>query len=104
MASLDSQSVKTTEVGGIVGFDAGKKVKGRKRHILVDTLASAMVGHGADDTSIVINFARDLGGAGDSTVIGGQLGARYGRRLDPGVLRALIVIVGATAIVKLLLD
>jgi putative transposase len=37
-ASLDSQSVKTTEVGGIVGFDAGKKAKGRKRHILVDTL------------------------------------------------------------------
>jgi putative transposase len=37
-ACLDSQSVKTTEVGGIKGFDAGKKVKGRKRHILVDTL------------------------------------------------------------------
>jgi putative transposase len=37
-ASLDSQSAKTTEVGGIKGFDAGKKVKGRKRHILVDTL------------------------------------------------------------------
>jgi putative transposase len=35
---LDSQSVKTTEVGGIKGFDAGKKVKGRKRHLLVDTL------------------------------------------------------------------
>jgi uncharacterized membrane protein YfcA len=39
-----------------------------------------------------------------SSVVGGQVGARYGRRLDPGVLRALIVVVGATAIVKLLLD
>lgn len=36
-AGLDSQSVKTTEVGGIKGFDAGKKVKGRKRHLVVDT-------------------------------------------------------------------
>ena len=36
---LDSQSVKTTEVGGIErGFDAGKKVNGRKRHLLVDTV------------------------------------------------------------------
>lgn len=34
---IDSQSVKTTESGGISGFDAGKKIKGRKRHILTDT-------------------------------------------------------------------
>ncbi len=37
--SLDSQSVKTTSVAGENrGFDAGKNIKGRKRHIVVDTL------------------------------------------------------------------
>lgn len=37
-AILDSQSVKTSAQGGPKGYDAGKKVKGRKRHLVTDTL------------------------------------------------------------------
>ena len=37
-AVLDSQSVKSAGHGGPVGYDAGKRIKGRKRHLLVDTL------------------------------------------------------------------
>lgn len=39
---LDSQSVKTTAVAGIRGYDKGKQVNGRKRHLLVDTLGLLM--------------------------------------------------------------
>ena len=53
-ACIDTQTAKTTEVGGDDrGYDGGKKIKGRKRHLLVDTLglliAIAVTGANADD-------------------------------------------------------
>jgi hypothetical protein len=41
---IDSQSIKTTEAGGPRGFDAGKKIKGRKRHLLTDTAGFLIAG------------------------------------------------------------
>jgi putative transposase len=65
---LDSQSVKTTQISGIRGYDKGKNVNGRKRHILVDTIGLLLVvvvtaASVSDPQGARLLFAR-MGGAG----------------------------------------
>jgi len=65
---LDSQSVKTSAGPGVRGYDSGKKVKGRKRHLLVDTmglvLAVVVTAAGVSDPAGARLLFQRLGGVG----------------------------------------
>jgi putative transposase len=73
---VDSQSVKTGKMGGVRGYDGGKHIKGRKRHIVVDTLGLPMA------VTVTAANVHDLqGGRKVLTRVSKFLGGRHLKRI-----------------------
>ena len=85
---IDSQSVKPTESGGPRGFDAGKLVMGRKRHILTDTAGLLVEGIVHESVPLIASMRYFCPWHTPTSAMPGQNSGRYRVHLASGVSKS----------------